>query len=65
MVKPNSRRALATIAIASLLSASVALAGSVFDTSREVALRRAQLIYININPVIQMASAYATWRRVP
>ncbi len=35
-----------------------ALAGSQFDPSKDVALPKAQLKYVNINPAIQMADAF-------
>ena len=43
--------------LATMAASSVAIAGD-FNQSKEVALPKSQLEYININPAIQMADAY-------
>lgn len=40
------------------LATGSALAGSKFDPTKDVALPKAQLKYVDINPAIQMADAY-------
>ncbi len=57
-MKMNAVPPIMAAGFTAVMIATAALAASTYDEAAEIALPRAQLNYENINPAIQMATAF-------